>query len=95
MTDKFLSSIFAIIEYMTEAELSNTSRQLIIRYLEDSTQPMHAERARHAVERYTQNNIPTLEEIRKKSKAKELGALDHLILKMEYQARKLDEMEEE
>jgi hypothetical protein len=93
MNGKYLDSIFAIVEYITESELSNTSKQLIIRYLEDTARLAHAERARLAIQRYTQNQIPTLDAIRKKSKTEELDTLDHLILKMEYQARGLDETE--
>ncbi len=94
MINKLLSSIFGIIEYITEAELTNTSKQLIKNYYEGATQPKHADKARYTIQRYTQTIIPTLDELRDKAKASELAPLDHLILKMEYLARSLDELEE-
>jgi hypothetical protein len=92
MNNKFIASILNIIEHVTKSELNNTSRQLILRYLENADAFKHADKARQVIRRYTQNDIPSLEAIRDKSKKQELNALDHLVLKMEYESRKLDEM---
>jgi hypothetical protein len=92
MNNKFISAILNIIEHVTKSELTNTSKQLILSYLENTGAYKHADKARQVIRRYTQNDIPSLESIREKSKRQELEALDHLILKLEYEARKLDEM---
>jgi hypothetical protein len=47
------------------------------------------EKARTAVRRYTHIVLPTLESIREKAKTKKLDALDHLVLKLEYEASRL------
>jgi hypothetical protein len=92
MNRKFISSIFNIIEFLLETELTITSKQLILGYVNSSTELKHAAKARQAIQRYTQNQVPSLEAIREKSKQQELTALDHLVLKMEFQAKKLDEV---
>ena len=72
-------------------ELRNTSKHIIINYLNESRHPVLIQRARAAVRRYIQDDIPTLEEIRQKSRTEELSAVDHLILKLEYEAQRLQE----
>lgn len=91
MDRKFITSIFNIIEFLLETELTVTSKQLVIRYLDNSTELKHADKARQVIGRYTQSQVPSLETIREKSKQQELTALDHLVLKMEFQAKKMDE----
>jgi hypothetical protein len=93
MNEKYMISIFKIIEYLTKSELTITSKQLITSYLKESKHDKHADMARAAIQRYTQNRIPSLESIREKSQRQTLEALDHLILKMEYEARKQDEFD--
>ncbi len=95
MSNKFISAIFNIIEHLIESELTNTSKQLILRYLDTAGKVKHAAKARQVIQRYTQSTIPSLESIREKSKKQELEALDHLVLKMEYQARTMDETDHE
>jgi hypothetical protein len=94
MNDKFMISIFNIIEHITESELTNTSKQLITSYLKDSKYIKNADKARGAIERYTQTQIPDLVSIKQKADKQMLDAIDHLVLKMEYEARKTDEFEE-
>jgi hypothetical protein len=43
------------------------------------------------VERYTNTLLPTLDRIREKSKIASLEAVDHLVLKMEWAAKRLTE----
>jgi hypothetical protein len=85
----FLLAIFAIIEHLNKSELTTTSKKLIINYVNESKEPIASEKARAAVRRYTQIVLPTLESLREKSRTKKLDALDHLVLKMEYQASRL------
>jgi hypothetical protein len=44
------------------------------------------------VERYTNTELPSLESIREKADGGTLSALDHLVLKMEWAAKKLEEV---
>jgi hypothetical protein len=85
---EYLDSIYRLVEHIIEHELLDTSKRLLINYIERSPEPTMAEKARAAVVRYLQKSIPTLDEIRSKSKTTDLNELDHLILKMEYEARR-------
>jgi len=87
MTEKaYLISIYNVIEHLIGKELPDTSKRLITNYIEGSREMSFADRARDAITRYLQADIPTLDEIRKKSKTSTLNKLDHLLLKMEYEA---------
>jgi hypothetical protein len=85
----FLLSVFAIIEHLNKSELTTTSKKLIISYISEADGEGLAEKARSAVRKYTQTVLPSLESIRGKSATQKLDALDHLVLKMEYQASRL------
>lgn len=86
---RFLSAVFNVIEYLNEAELRNSSKRLIIAYLNESKAVTFSGKARHAIIRHTQQDIPQLQEVRDRGKRSDLTDLDHLILKMEYEAEKL------
>lgn len=87
MTEKaYLNSIYNVIEHLVGKELPDTSKRLITNYVEGSREMSLAGKARDAITQYLQANIPTLDEIRKKSKTSKLNKLDHLLLKMEYEA---------
>jgi hypothetical protein len=86
---EFLKTIFDIVEVVLKAELRNTSKRLILNYIDESGAVMPIEKARDAIFRYTGEEIPTLEEVRAKSKSGRLDQLDHLVLKMEYEAQRL------
>ena len=87
MTEKaYLDSIYKVIENLVGKELLDTSKTLITNYIEGSREMSLADKARDAIMRYLQADIPTLDEIRKKSETSNLNKLDHLLLKMEYQA---------
>jgi hypothetical protein len=85
----FLLAIFAIIEHVNKSELPTTSKKLIINYVNEATELSAVEKARAAVRRYTQNVLPSLESLREKAKTKKLDTLDHLVLKLEYEASRL------
>ena len=85
----FLIAIFAIIEHLNQSELTTTSKKLIINYVNEAADLSAVEKARAAVRRYTQIVLPSLESIREKAKTKKLDPLDHLVLKLEYQASRL------
>jgi hypothetical protein len=85
----FLIAIFAIIEHLNQSELTTTSKKLIINYVNEAADVSAAEKARAAVRRYTQIVLPSLESLREKAKTKKLDPLDHLVLKLEYQASRL------
>ncbi len=85
----FLLAIFAVIEHLNKSELTTTSKKLIIAYVNEATGMTFVDKARTAVRRYTQTVLPSLESIREKSRTVELDALDHLVLKLEYEASRL------
>jgi hypothetical protein len=85
----FLIAIFAIIEHLNQSELTTTSKKLIINYVNEAADVSAVEKARAAVRRYTQIVLPSLESLREKAKTKKLDPLDHLVLKLEYQASRL------
>ncbi|HTZ51137.1 MAG TPA: hypothetical protein VMF68_05745 [Spirochaetia bacterium] len=85
----FLLAVFAVIEHVTKSELTTTSKKLLIAYLNEASDLSYADKARTAVRRYSQTVLPGLESIREKSRTVELDALDHLVLKLEYEASRL------
>jgi hypothetical protein len=85
----FLLAVFAVIEHLNKSELPTTSKKLLIAYLNEATGVSYSEKARLAVRRYSQTVLPSLENIREKSRTVELDALDHLVLKLEYEASRL------
>ena len=85
----FLLSVFAIIEHLNRSELTTTSKKLIMSYVTEAPGESWAEKARAAVHRYAQTVLPSLQSIREKSTTQKLDRLDHLVLKMEYQASRL------
>jgi hypothetical protein len=85
----FLLAVFAVIEHLNRSELTTTSKKLIIAYVNEASGLAMVEKARTAVHRYTETVLPSLSSIRAKSKTMKLDALDHLVLKMEYEASRL------
>ena len=84
---RYLRSIFAIIETHIHIELTDQGRGVIENYLKTAASSNLAEKARYAIFRYAQIELPSLDEIRKKNKTDPLSAMDHLILKMEYASK--------
>lgn len=85
----FLLAVFGVIEHLTRSELTTTSKKLLIAYLNETSGTGFADRAREAVRRYTQTVLPSLDSIKEKSRTVELDELDHLVLKLEYEASRL------
>ena len=86
----YLRSIFAIIERLIHIELSDQGRGVIENYLQTAAAEDMAEKARYAIFRYTQVELPSLDDIRKKNiDETTLSDMEHLILKMEYEAKQL------
>jgi hypothetical protein len=86
----FLLAVFAVIEHLNKSELTTTSKKLIINYINEASGQSMIEKARAAVHRYAQTVIPSLEALREKdSRRQKLDALDHLVLKLEYEASRL------
>jgi hypothetical protein len=84
------SAIFGVVESVTKSELTNIARTLIINYYQGSEQPTCALKARETVLRYAQCRVlPRLADIRQKDRSR-LDRLEHLVLKMEYEAALLD-----
>lgn len=84
--DAFLRALFDVIEYITESELRNRSKSLLMKYLQDAPGHTLAEKARYTVEHYTQEQIPDLESVRSKNRREDISPFDHLVLKLEYEA---------
>ncbi|HDQ14508.1 MAG TPA: hypothetical protein ENN41_06815 [Sediminispirochaeta sp.] len=80
-----------MIEQLTGMELRTSSKNLLLNYLKESHHPLLIERARYTIVRYLQDDIPSLQEIQVKSRYEELDAVDHLILKLEYEAKCLQD----
>ena len=85
----YFRSIFDVVEFMIGKKLPDTGKRLIINYIESSASVTMAGRARDAVMRYTQEDIPTLDEIRQRHAVDEMSRMDHLVLKLEFQSRRL------
>jgi hypothetical protein len=83
------ASVFALIEHVGGMELTDTSKHLIVAYLEDAEGPDPAGRARAAISRYVSTDLPTIPDIRTRSEQGPLSHLDHLILKMEHAAARV------
>jgi hypothetical protein len=85
-----LFAIFNVIEFINESELPNPGRMLILNYYQEAAHDSKIEKAREAIIRYTQcESLPLLADIQKKTAA-QLSKLDHLILKLEFEAKKLE-----
>ena len=88
--EQLRSAIFEAIEYITQMELRVSSKRLILGYFNMSKRENSAERAREAVRRYTQTELPTLEEILSRSRENRATRLDRLLLAVEREARRFD-----
>jgi hypothetical protein len=91
VSSAFFSTIFALVEFLAKTTLTNTSKRLIMTYVEEAPEGTPAGRVRSAIRRYMQAEVPSLDEIREKTKTQELTKLDHLVLKMEFEASRLPE----
>jgi hypothetical protein len=85
----FLETVFDLVEFLSRNTVATTSKKLLINYINEAADGKLVDRARSAILRYIQKELPSLEEIRKKSKTGELSKLDHLVLKMEFEATRV------
>lgn len=73
-------------------ELRSTSKKILLNYINESPQASLIERARDAIGRYLQEDIPSLEEVRAKADSgMRLDRIDHKILQLEYEARRFSD----
>ena len=95
-TDRLLNIAYSIIELVNRQELRVTSKKLVINYLHESLHVAYTAKAREAIERYVNEDpLATLEEIRRKHETLGMAGLnevDHLLLKLEHEGRRLDEL---
>jgi hypothetical protein len=92
--DSFRQSIFDVIELMTQMELRTSSKRLILEYFNMSAGQSSRERARIAIERYSQKELPPRAEIIERNKENRLTRLDRLVLTMEAEADRFDKQPE-
>jgi hypothetical protein len=92
-TKKYISAICKLIEHITKAELTKYGYKVVMNYLNESPEPDHSAKARYAITKYIMKKIPELDEIKQKNKSgRQLDEVDHLILKMEYEADRLNQL---
>ena len=89
---RLINAIFELVEQVTGAELSSAGRKLIVTYFRESGEPALAGKARRAVRRYAQWEPPSMDVIRERHRAGSLDELDWRVLKVENEARKLEEL---
>ena len=89
--NEYLNSIYWVIERIIGTTLLDTSKNLILYYLEGSERTTLIGKAREAITKYTSREIPSLEEIREKSKTSPMDPLDRLILNLEYESKQFTE----
>jgi hypothetical protein len=88
---RLLNAIFELIERFTKAELTNSGRRLLITYFHSSPEDTAAGRARGAIRRYVQWDPPSMDDIRERHRSGAMEDMDWRVLKVENEARKLDE----
>jgi hypothetical protein len=90
---RLLNAIFELVERFTKAELTNSGRRLLINYFRSSSEDTPAGRARGAIRRYAQWDPPSMDDVRERHRAGAMEDLDWRVLKIENEARKLEEAE--
>ena len=90
-TNKFVHSVCKVIEHMTRAELTKQGYKLVVNYLQETSDMAFSDCARYAINKYSSNDIPSLEEIRERNRSGQgITDLDDLVLRMEYEAEQLE-----
>lgn len=93
-TDRFVHTVVKVIQKSTMAELSSQGYKLVMNYMNEAADQEFSVCARYAIQKYTGNPVPTLEEIRERNKTSGITPLDDLILQMEYEAARLEKIRE-
>lgn len=88
-TAKYLRSVIELAENIVHMRLSDQGKAVIENYIDSAAEESMSGKARNAIYRYTQYELPTLDQLREKNKTQELSQIDHLILKMEYEAKQV------
>ena len=80
-THAYLRTIFAIIEAVISAEMTAQGRGVVENYLNSAGALDYSEKARYAIFRYAQVELPNLEDIRAKNKTRirSTSAVPHCI----------------
>ncbi len=86
---KFLAAIYALAGYLIGEPVSDQARILMRNYMKDAEDIGLAERALHAVRRYTQQDLPDLESVLRKAGTANLSPLEHLIWRVHAEANEL------
>lgn len=86
---RFLVAVYHVVENMMRMELSDQGKAVIVNYIQNADGETVIEKTRTAIYRYTSLQVPTLEEIRKKHRIGRLTGLDDLVLRMEYEAKRV------
>lgn len=84
-------SVYDIVEHLGKMQLSDSSKHLILSYLQGAAAESASAGARAAITRYLdlRQELPSLADIRARSTTGTLSRLDQLVLKMEYEAARL------
>ena len=85
----YLGALFAVVEQVTRSELTTTSKKLLIAYVNEAPGDTLIQKGRAAVKRYAQADLPDLDSLRRKAATSKLDKLDHLVLKLEFEASRL------
>lgn len=84
---RYLAAFFNLIEELAGTSLRNTTKELLLSYMQSSDEGDPSIRAREVASRYIDEPIPSLKQIQQKKRR--LQPLDHAVLKMEYEAKRL------
>jgi hypothetical protein len=84
--ENLLEAMFRLTEYLINFELGNRAKRLIVYYFNQSRNRSVSGKAREAVERYCQVEVPVATELRTKPR-EQLDIVDHLVLQLEHEAR--------
>ena len=70
-------------------EITDQGKGVVVNYLQSAAEATIIGKARAAIYRYTDLEIPTLDEIRQRYRNHTLSILDRLVIAMEYEAKRL------
>jgi hypothetical protein len=90
---RLLEAIFELVERFTKAEMTNSGRRLLIEYYRTCPEVTAAAKARSAIRRYAQWDPPSMDAVREHNRVGTMEDIDWRVLKVENEARKLDEAE--
>jgi hypothetical protein len=86
----FINAVCAVIENKIKSKITKQGYKLVLTYLDECDEPSFGAKGHYAVKKYICEEIPSLEEIRADYATGKLSPLATLILKMEFEAKKLE-----